>query len=280
MKKVSFFYLVILSVFIFSCNKQEFTDHDFGKSELLSQEEIEKIALAHNKALDEVLNGLEEQNFNFPEHKDNLDNLLNRELNAFYEEQLTTGLEKSAAIEQSERAVSRFLPEGYPVLEKSAPYESPLMAIMDAHAENLSDSQCFYLSQIDEMLSESFQTVDVLIHELNSIQAAAREDLTAKDAQVIMAAAEIGKASLRYWSENIDKWKEVVGEGGTPLKGWFNWKRVAVSDVSGAVGGAVTAAVVNVVPGAGQVSYAGAILGAAAGASTADAVRQVIHNYF
>nr|WP_320117970.1 hypothetical protein [uncultured Marinifilum sp.] len=112
------------------------------------------------------------------------------------------------------------------------------------------------------------------------MQELAKEELTEVEAQVIIVSAEIGKASVQYWSVNLDEWTHVLVGEEKSTKRWFNFKECVGSDVAGAVGGAVTAAVVNAIPGAGQVGYAGAIVGGAAGASAAEAVSQVWNHYF
>lgn len=88
--------------------------------------------------------------------------------------------------------------------------------------------------------------------------------------------------SATYWTENLDDWENILNDNSSSriMDSCFSWSEVAGADVAGAVGAAVTTAIVNAVPGGGQVAYGSAIVGGAAGGSAADAVFQLWQKIF
>jgi hypothetical protein len=81
----------------------------------------------------------------------------------------------------------------------------------------------------------------------------------------------VAKNSTIYWDSNITKWENLS----SPIHR-VRPKRILGADVGGAVIGAVGAALVNVVPGAGQVAYGSAIVAGAACGSLAEALSQAM----
>ena len=121
----------------------------------------------------------------------------------------------------------------------------------------------------------------LLIDKLKEIEEKAK-DLSVERAQVILVSTEIGKASIKYWDKNLAEWQQVLTESqNKKLKeGWFSFSEVVGADVAGGAGAAVTTAIINAAPGAGQVAYGSAILGGAAGGSTVSVVEQVWNGVF
>ena len=197
----------------------------------------------------------------------------------YYRDEMGLRTSVGDAVIYSEKEVNRLIKGRYDMDKKSTSL-SPIEQVIQSQTEHLSDEQIVLLNRIDELLNDAPNDFDTTIDNLEEIQLIARRDLDKEDAQVILAGAEIGKASLHYWKNNIGAWEQALSTGGVQEKDWFDWSEVAGADVAGGVGGAVTAAVVNAVPGAGQVAYGGAILGGAAGGSATDAVLQVWNNYF
>lgn len=275
--KIRNFIPILIIVILSSCNKDDATILE--KSRLLTLQEIEKLGVEHNNILDKVLIGLKENKVSFKKDKDNIETILNKELNTLYETNLNTNKEIVTAIEYSEKEVSRFAIKAHQSFLKNSKSQSSLQIIIREYSENLTESQQNFLIQIDEVLSQTTNDVEATLSKLNSIQEIVQSELSVEEAQVVLAGAEIGKASLQYWSENIEEWQQVLDKGGIQQKGWLDWSELGGSDVAGAVGGAIGAAVVNIVPGAGQVAYGAAILGGAAGASATDAVMQIWNHY-
>jgi len=280
MKKITFL-LIAFAIVIISCNKQKETFVDeTSNPNLLTLEEISNLAIEHNNALNSVLIGLKEREVSYAKNKENIEFILNEELEKFYQDNISDASEQNDAILQSKKEVSRFIKKGRSQkLSRSAALSS-IEEVIEEYSSNLTEGQIKYLKELDLVFKTSGNDVDLIITELNRIMYSVRQELSAEEAQIILAGTEIGKASIQYWSENIDEWKKLLGEGGSPQTRWFSWSELAGSDVAGAVGGATTAAVVNLLPGAGQVAYGSVILGGAAGTSATDAVMQVWNHYF
>ncbi len=96
---------------------------------------------------------------------------------------------------------------------------------------------------------------------------------TCNDEELIamLAAVEIGEASLTYWYSNYDKWNNIFP---SRLKSWFNWKELLGRDIEGAVTGAVTGFVTSGISGAGAGALAGGL-----GASAGSAALQLYHHW-
>lgn len=270
-------FAIIFSLTFFACSEESNFTQD---SELLSLDEFKKLAQNHNKAMDYVLNGLKNNEVSFDKNKSNIGDLINLELNSFYSN--TYKASKEIAVEYSEKEVERFFYEKNVKEKSSSSSLSPIQMVVSEYSESLSDEAIALLNELEISLNNAPNDFDSTINQINAIEETAQNELTEIEAQIILAGAEIGKASLEYWRDNIDEWQQVLldGNNNNSAKSWFSWSDVAGADVAGAVGGAVGAAVVNVIPGAGQVGYAGAIIGGAAGGSAASAVSQIWNQYF
>ncbi|QMU63237.1 MAG: hypothetical protein GKR88_02400 [Flavobacteriaceae bacterium] len=276
LSKIAF--AIILSLTLFACSEENSSIRK-NDSELLSLNEFKKLAQDHNKAMDYVLNGLKNNDVSFNKNKANIDDLINSELNSFYSITYKTG--KEIAVEYSEKEVERFFYDKRMTERSSSNSVPPIQAVIEEYSDNLSDEVIELLNEVEISLNNAPNDFGATINQLNLIEETAQNELSEIDAQIILASAEIGKASLEYWRDNIDDWQQVLSsESNRSGRGWFSWSDVAGADVAGAVGGAVGAAIVNVVPGAGQVGYAGAIIGGAAGGSAASAVSQIWDHFF
>ena len=272
---ILFISLIFLSITFFACSEESNTD-----SELLSLNEFKKLAQDHNKAMNHVLNGLKNNDISFDKNKSNIDDLINSELNSFYSNKYKTS--KEIAVEYSEKGVKKFFYDKSVTEKNSSNSLSPIQAVIDEYSESLSGEVIELLNQLEISLNNAPNHFDATINQINSIEDTAQNELTEIEAQIILAGAEIGKASLEYWKDNIDEWQQVLSSGGNnrSTKGWFSWSDVAGADVAGAVGAAVGAAVVNVIAGPGTVAYGAAIVGGAAGGSAASAVSQIWNEIF
>ena len=250
------------------------------KSHFLSLDDFKVLAQNHNKAMDHVLNGLKYSEATSIKNKSNLGILINLELNSFYSN--TYGEDKGIAVMYSEKEVMKIFNEKSTKAKNDSSSLSPIQAVINEYFGSLSSEIIILLNELEVSLNNAPNDFDSSIYQINSIEETAQNELTEIEAQIILAGAEIGKASLEYWRDNINEWQQVLSDSNTnySAKSWFSWGDVAGADVAGAVGGAVGAAVVNVVPGVGQVGYAGAILGGAAGSSAASAVSQIWNAIF
>lgn len=283
MKKLIKSVFLILLSFIFSQCGQ---DENIQTPILLSDLDVKNIALTHNDALNQVFLGLKKQKITGELNTKNFEtivNIVNSELTDFYSSHYVgeINFQKSADY-FSRNEVSKYAnnPSGSIYRTKSG--LTPIESVIDEYKTYLSSQQIQLLSRCDKALVNSLEDSDAAITELDAIQATAKQNLSQQDAQIIIIGTEIGKASISYWKENFNEWQELIAPTSSQARttGWFSGGEVVGADVAGGIGGAVGAAVVNVVPGAGQVAYGGAILGGAAGASAADAVMQVWNHFF
>lgn len=273
-KRSTLFFLTIL---MFSACEVNDNVSNTDEALLLDMSEIKTLGIQHNEALGAVFNELKNYNSGKNENPKEIINTVNSGLDKYYKITLIGNLEFNQASTYSRQSVSKYIATSNSRNEGLSPIESALQEYVDA----LSIRQIELLEETDNALDTDTEDVTQIIDELNEIQKIAISELSEKEAQIILIGTEIGKSSLAYWSENIADWEKLNSEEtGSKTEGWFSWSKVAGSDVAGAVGGAVAAAVVNVVPGAGQVAYGGAIVGGAAGGSAASAVSQVWDHLF
>lgn len=267
----------IKTVFIFfaaltftSCDKSELS----STPESLSKKEIQNLAFKHNQSLDITFNSLNELKKELKGDVDLskvLDNT-KESLNRSYDEIFSQYDDVKTAIEFSDREISKYY--------DSAFVSSPIVSVVNKYFNHLTENQRRLLIECNAALSNPNSSLNQIINRLNNIAAKAKNELTSDDAQIILIATEVGKMSVTYWNKNFSKWETLIS-GQNNLKGkWFNWNNVTGADISGAVEGAVGAVFLNAVPGGGQVSYGGTILGAAAAGSAGNAVSQIWNHYF
>jgi hypothetical protein len=263
------FFILMVS----SCQDQN--DKLIQKIEVLSMVEIQAIAEEHNEALQQTLIGLKESQISKVEDPKEMEKILNRELNFFYESHFNAN-NLNDAKNYSEKEVLKFFSRANSNLRTNG--MTPIEIVIDEASGKLSDEQIKLLLDIDIILNSIASDINSALTLLDELEDKAINTLTEEEAQVIPIGAEVEKTSITYWYENMDEWDEVInsneGARNSRTKGWFSWSEVGGADVAGAVGGAVGAAAVNVVPGLGQASYGAAIVGGATAASAADAVIQ------
>jgi len=243
-----------------------------SKDNLLSETEIKDIGIKHNEALAFVLKELQK-------HPD-----LNKEQKAMKASMATKKFLRSIYPE-NDQVIAAAKEEEYRVYERFTNSKvkkagSPIISGLDENNESFSEKQRKLLLECDNILSIDGLNLQEILEGLNRIQQKAK-DLPVEEQSVILAAAEVGKQSATYWSENLVAWDEALnGTGNKRTKGWFSFGDVVKADVEGAVGGAIYAGVLNVIPGAGQVAYGGSILAGAAGNSGISAVSQLLDHCF
>ncbi len=105
-----------------------------------------------------------------------------------------------------------------------------------------------------------------------------KSGLENKDLVILYSATNVARYSFDYWTKNYSQWETLdLSKNTAARKG--PGRRIVGMDVAGAVGGAAGAWAVNVVPGAGQVAYGGAIIGGAVAGSVGQAVYE-LGSYF
>jgi hypothetical protein len=226
--------------------------------------------------MDFVLQGLKKSNnVNY----NNIDSVVNSNLNLFYESKYTSSLMLRSALKFSKLECNRLSTQIQNKQKISTFDESPIQKVINDYSDNLSDLQKEFLNKIDIAM---YLDEELIVLELNKIEIEAQSKLSEEEALPILAGIEIGKASISYWTANLSSWIEALNanSGSANVKmqkvtNKFSWNNLFASDTAGAVGGAVGAAIVNAIPGAGQVAYGGAILGGASSSSVTYAVYEI-----
>jgi hypothetical protein len=255
-----------------SCEKESQDVSVKSESNLLSEAEIVDIGVKHNEALAFVLKELQK-------HPD-----LNKEQKSMKASMATEKYLRNNNPENNEAIIAAKEAEYriYKRFNKSKVKSvgSSIISILKENESIFSEGQKELLLECDNIISKSSFDLEEVIDSFNMLKIKTNK-LPIEEQSVVLAALEVGSQSAIYWNENLTVWNEALnGYTNKETKGWFNFGNVVKSDVAGAVGGAVTAAVVNVIPGAGQVAYGAAILGGAAGSSTCSAVSQILDHCF
>lgn len=279
----------MLSIFAFSCNEPTNSENiEFANKEKI-QSVLQLVGQDHNKGLEYIYTQLSLEK-STPQNFNELINSINAKTNTF----LGSGTE-SFVRENLDNA------KNYASISIQNVREKRANNAKISESENLwksSDNDKFTTKQ-KELLSylngaindESLgfqETLDVFA----KIRSRAKAECSEQEVFTVLAAVEVGVNSLTYWHKNIDKWANLMddiesksfnGRGNLAIvaKKDFNWKSVAKSDVSGAVGTAVGIGVVALVSGPVGWGAAGAgVLGGAVGASATDAVNQLLDSFF
>jgi hypothetical protein len=167
-------------------------------------------------------------------------------------------------------------------LNKRLFVSTPIKGIVDQYDSLLSDLLRKKLLVSDAIVNQfnGVNGMDIVL-ELDRLKQAGKHELNYDDLFIFLTAIEVGKNSIQYWTENKQEWEMLLNaSNNSRILKPFSWGEVAGVDVAGAVGAAVSTALLNAAPGAGQVAYGSAIVAGAAGASAADAVLQVWNNFW
>jgi len=262
--------------------RSDFSDeqmYEINENDYLSLEDIHNLAQDHNSNLNNFYLKLRTSHITICDEPINIGKFIKSALNENYYEYLNSENLQSA-IKFSDDEVDKYVQR---MGENFSSNLSPIQEIINKHKNYFTNTQIFFLEEIDTILRNNENDINRAILELNLIETKVQNQLPHDESQVILIGAEIGKASIQYWNENINNWVIAWEKGctnGNVVTRWFSFGELVGADVAGAVGGAATAFVVNVIPGAGQVAYGGAIAGGAAGASAADAVSQIWNHFF
>jgi len=275
-------FAIILSLIFFNCSNDNELIKDVN-SELLSSKEIEKIAQEHNQTLNFVLNTLKSKDLSKVNDVEKMISILDEGTENYFITILKNENQINKAVQLSSKEISKYLKPSESISSKRT-NSSPISQVIEENQNYFNDEQITLLQQCDQVLNNfNGNNIEIVTNSLEKIKSRAQSELLEENAQIILIACEIGIMSSTYWSENIEEWNQVLnGNSSSRIasKSWFSWSEVAGADVAGAVGAAVTTAIINVVPGAGPVGYGTAIVSTAAGASAGDAVLQVWNYMF
>ncbi len=165
---------------------------------------------------------------------------------------------------------------------------------VSSYYDHLNFRQREILSNIDWIIATAGSTQEIINGLQNINNSSAVQNLDYEDRFVIYAATSIGIESAFYWEAHFGIWVNVL-TGNEPIAfktvsdagffdsaQWFDGRRMINTDIASGISGAVIGCLAgSVVGGVGCVPGATAAgLTAAASASTADAMLQVLNYYF
>jgi hypothetical protein len=151
-----------------------------------------------------------------------------------------------------------------------------------------------YLSDLNALLRDQDTSLVSLKNRIHILETTiSHANLTEGEQAILYSATNTASSTLTYWNENYNNWVTTLPDDtpsgphpprptGLHLPKPENdvthpyWKSIGIADVAGAIGGAVGAAVINIMPGPGQVAYASAIVGTALGGSVTQAVTSIL----
>lgn len=256
--------LITMTVFQ-SCEKSEADSSDNSLSPKINAKQLEFVGIEHNKMLDEVYNYIKSESIDEKTGKSKIENFLISKISSNNE---YSHQSNKIGINYAKDVFSKKINLNYQL--KSA----------NKSTNGLTDN---YVARLDEILTNIDFNNNSVLDAINFLEQEIEqnENLTDEDMITLLSATQVSRYSYNYWSENWVNWLALADEskssrnksaksaGGNIVKG----------DVAGAIGGAAGAWAVNVIPGAGQVAYGGAIVGAGVAGSVGVAVYEVF-SYF
>lgn len=288
--KKNVFKIVIASLIIigglvfYSCQTDKKNEIEKPNKSSITAKSMEFVGIEHNQLLEESFQFLRK------EHRKNsyvartIDNRKQR-LEDFLISRVESNNKYSK--ESNELAVAN--------IKKAFSSESTIasrVSISNESTIDLPEEIKGYLEDLDKILDQIGSNTDVG-EKISNLEKRIEMDnkLTEKNLIILFSATQTAKYSYAYWSKNADKWKFLSKEGtlrairrsadsdseqGNSNSGWETTKDIVKYDVAGAAGGAAGAAIVNVIPVAGQVAYGSAIVGGAVGASVTEGVKKLL----
>ncbi len=251
---------IVFIITFFSCKNEKVIE----KSEkLVTVKNIEFVGIEHNKMLDEIFNYLKKQNYvknrNSITHVKALENFMINKIksNIKYSKE-----SNDVAVKYTKNLFNQFQ------------YRNKLSN--NNHLE-LSKIEKYYIKKLNQILSVDLKNPSV-ITKIKELERVIEKDVQLDNKKLItlLSATSTAKYSYKYWSENSNKWIRLSSKR-YKKKPQVNSKTdpgsdIVKADVGGAIGGASGAFAVNIIPGAGQVGYGGAIVGGAVAGSVGTAV--------
>lgn len=155
----------------------------------------------------------------------------------------------------------------------NAHYASKLDAVdlYRASLKDLNSAQKSLLATVEDAFTDADLDLGATFDELARIKSEALSQLNEDDRLPVLAAIEVGTNSLNYWHDNFDEWVNIIKPTKSINKSKFNWKKVCLADLAGAIAGAIKGAIT----GAGAAVTA---LASGLSASASTAVNEIINS--
>jgi len=264
--------LIIVSSVFYSCTNENSEINDVQES--ISAKQLEFIGIEHNQMLTETFNFLKD-------NKSSLSKKSGKQKKQLLEDFLVSKISSNSKYtKQSNEIGIGYTKDIFNKLNSNLNNNSRLN--LQKEAGDLSEKEVSYLNKLQKILVLDIELNEVL-ERISNLEGDIQNEESLNDEQLILlfSATQTAKYSYSYWAENWQEWIELSPEAERISKVEDDGHNgcscetagvIAGADVAGAIGGATGAWAVNVIPGAGQVAYGGAIIGAAVAASTAAAV--------
>jgi hypothetical protein len=229
----------------------------------INAKQLEFVGIEHNKMLNEVYEFIKNGNIDKKTGKMKIENFLISIINS--------------NTEYSTQSNNIGIDYTKDVFSNKINLNSPLKLSSNKSSNSLADN---YIDRLDQILTNIDFNDNSVLTTINSIEQEIEQDenLTDENKVTLLSATQVSRYSYNYWSENWDNWLALVDVSKTS----FNKSaagNIVKGDVAGAIGGAAGAWAVNIIPGAGQVAYGGAIIGAGVAGSVGVAVSELF-DYF
>lgn len=140
------------------------------------------------------------------------------------------------------------------------------------YSSKIDSNMKMYLDKLYNIISLEISSVEEFNKKVSELENEINKDQKLKNEQLIVlySGTNTAKSSNEYWTNNLSKWELLRNASASKPKP-VKKSHIGHADVAGAIGGAAGAWVVNVLPGAGQVAYGGAIIGGAVAGSVGQA---------
>jgi hypothetical protein len=232
----------------------------------INAKQLEFVGIEHNKMLDEVYNFIKSEDITRKTGKSKIENFLISKINS--NKEYST---------QSNAIGINYTKD---VFSKKVNLKSSLKL-----TNKSSNSQAdIYFDRLDQILTSIDFNDNSVLDEISLIEKEIElnGNLTDEEMVTLLSATQVSRYSYNYWSENWDSWVALANRNKSSSNKFSEKSaggNIVKGDVAGAIGGAAGAWAVNVIPGAGQVAYGGAIIGAGVAGSVGVAVYEIF-DYF
>lgn len=270
---------LLFTITIIGCQKEIATETPTHNTFLTK--DFDNIGVMHNKDLDELYTGLKNLKAN---NSTILDSTRTQYIDIV--KNLLTDQIKSENFSDKEKNIifSVFSSHSKTLSTVNVSYlsSSPQShKLYEEYANSLTTNQKQILDELQLILSKN-ETVLEMTKSIEDLEKSAATRVDEKELFVIYCATSVAKSTSKYWYENLSKWQMLktkdniqVNSIKTLKTSSYGWNDLIGDDVAGAVGGAVGAAIVNLVPGPGQIAYGTAIAGGAAANSVTGFVKSL-----
>lgn len=295
MRKINYLILLLVFGIFHSCNEENSVTGESTK-EVINAKKMEFTGIEHNQMLEEVYQFLKSNSRVSTRAKSSSDRVV--DLKEFLINKISSNTKY--ADKSNEMAVNYIKA----VFSSSDNFSSSNKVLTRGSSVNdysnlLSEKENVYLEKLDKILTNVSLKDSNIVSRIVELEKCIESNnkLSNRELTTLLSATSTAKYSYNYWSENIEKWKDLRSKNAlaeksiktrSDKKDGSNSKSerdgdqssvagdIIKADVGGAVGGAVGAAVVNVIPGAGQVAYGSAIIGGAVAGSVGTGVVKLL----